>query len=61
MQTRSFSVKHPVYAEGFVNAEGGRKVLLVNLRNGKVGVQISGSKGGVERFVDEATGERSAG
>ena len=49
--------KHPVYAEGFVSTQGKRKVLLVNLRNSDVTVQISGSKGGTEQFVDEVTGE----
>ena len=57
VQTKSFSMNHPVYAEGFVNAEGKRKVLLVNLRNNDVDVRIPGSKGGSEQFVDEVTGE----
>lgn len=57
VQTKSFSMNHPVYAEGFVNAEGKRKVLLINLRNGDVSVRIPGSNGGVERFVDETTSE----
>jgi hypothetical protein len=50
-------MKHPVYAEGFVSAQGKRKVLLLNLRNSDVNVLIPGSKGGLEQFVDEVTGE----
>ena len=57
VQTKSFSESHPVYAEGFVSAQGKRKVLLINLRNNDANVLIPGSKGGVAQFVDEATGE----
>jgi hypothetical protein len=57
VKTDFFSMKHPVYAEGFVSAQGKRKVLLVNLRNNDTGVMIPGSKGGTEQFVDEVTGE----
>lgn len=57
VQTKSPWAKHPVYAEGFVSTKGKRKVLLINLRNSDVNVLIPGSKGGIERFVDEATGE----
>lgn len=59
--TRPTRMKHPVYAEGFVNAQGKRKVLLVNLRNSDVNLLIPGSKGGVEQFVDEVTGENPPG
>ena len=50
-------MKHPVYAEAFVGSEGKRKVLLINLRDNSVNVQIPGSKGGSEQFVDETTSE----
>ena len=57
VQAAPSSVNHPVYAEAFVNPQGKRKVLLVNVRDNSVDVQIPGSKGGREQFVDETTGE----
>lgn len=57
VRATSLRMNHPVYAEGFVNTQGKRKVLLVNLRNSDVSVVIPGSKGGIEQFVDEVTGE----
>jgi len=61
VNTDFFSMQHPVYAEGFVSPQGKRKVLLINLRNSDVNVQIPGSKGGLEQFVDEVTGENPPG
>lgn len=57
VQARSLGMKHPVYAEGFVSAQGKRKALLINLRDSDISVRIPGSKGGREQFVDEVTGE----
>jgi hypothetical protein len=57
VQTKSTRTNHPIYAEGFVSAQGKRKVLLINLRNNEVNVLLPGSKGGLEQFVDAVTGE----
>jgi hypothetical protein len=57
VRTKPSTMNHSVYAVGFVSAQGKRKVLLVNVRNSDVNVRIPGSKGGLEQFVDEVTGE----
>lgn len=57
VQTKPFGMNEEVYAEGFVDPQGKRKVLLVNLRNKVVNLLIPNSNGGLEQFVDEVTGE----
>jgi hypothetical protein len=45
-----------VFAEGFVAADGKRKVLLINKRNRGVEISLSGASGAHEVHVDQVTG-----
>lgn len=45
-----------VFAQGFVTANGARKLLLVNKRDRTMEISISGAKGGVLKRVDQTTG-----
>lgn len=44
-----------VYARGFINRDGKKKVLLVNMRDGAVKVRVSGTAGGRVDLLDQNT------
>ncbi|HXW14138.1 MAG TPA: glycosyl hydrolase family 39, partial [Terriglobia bacterium] len=45
-----------VYAQAFVTPGGKRKVLLVNKRDRSIKVEMAGSAGATEEYVDQTTG-----
>ncbi len=47
-----------VYAQGFVGADGTRRILLVNKRDRPFLVSIPGGTGTTEEYVDQTTGNR---